>query len=112
MKIDGVSVSDWFLRLHLPDDESQVEERVKDGDDGCAGLEGKTEAARVVWLVDRAVSESVSARSRLLHSPGALTNLLSPRHLRRSPLVFLSISEPGRVREVRTMSAMFSLVRC
>ena len=70
---------------------------MKDGDDGCAGLERKTEAAGVVWLVDRALSESVRSRSRLLQSPGGLTNLLSPRHLGRSPLLLLSVSQPGRV---------------
>ena len=63
-----ISTDDWLkklLYLHrqfyidlnpsdkLPDDESQVEDGVEDGDDGRAGPEAQTEAAGVVRMYDR-----------------------------------------------------------
>ena len=71
---------------------------MQDGDDGSAGPQSQTEAAGVVWLEDRALSEPVWPRLHLQPRPGGLPSLLlSPRHLGRSPLLLLSVSQPARV---------------
>ena len=81
--------------MNSPNDESQVDERVEDGDDGSAGPQSQAEAAGVVRLEDRALSESVWLG--LLQRSGGLARLLSPRHLGRSPFILLSVSQPAGV---------------
>ena len=78
--------------MNSPNDESQVDERVEDGDDGSAGPQSQAEAAGVVRLEDRALSESVWLG--LLQRSGGLARLLPPRHLGRSPFILLSVSQP------------------
>ena len=85
----------YWQWVNSPNDESQVDERVEDGDDGSAGPQGQAEAAGVVRLEDRALSESVWLG--LLQRSGGLARLLPPRHLGRSPFILLSVSQPAGV---------------